>query len=898
MANVNLGIQVIWTGDNVTAELGGVENRMEGLERAVDRLGDTFARSMRRNVMMIGSVEVGIERLTRQVGFLMRSFRNAAAVTAIMTAALAGFGKILLDATGKYQRFVQQLTISEGSGQAATQVMFDITRAAVDLGASIEGTIDMYSRLRLVGVEGARELSLAINGLAATAGLTTDQIGRVTLAITQMFSKGTFVRAEEFNLQLQETLPLAARAAAEGFRRMGNTALDSVNEISQAVQAGTLRVQDFTNAIVLGSDAFINSAAAITNARVQWDGLVQVIQLAIGAQGHMTGVTAAFGIVMNAATKAILDYIGSWEQLDPEQRAQQVTEIVEKIINFVAGVEAAIRVVGALGRIVTGIFQAIFNAVVLALEPVAALGMALAAIASGNFEDVPRIWTALQRAMGRTFDDIGAGINRAIRGADELASRSTPIADALRRQVSQMNIPAIIAQAGTGAPQNPQGAAPESQADAAAQRRANRLIELQEQLQRLAIDAQQVADRAMSPLDAAMSRARGPIDELIHRFRDLRTDFEALGRQGAPVAEALATIDAQMLSLAAASEEAAQRAMQLYAAQQRVADLRNMIDVNKVQDQVRELVESVTVRFESEGAEQVREAEERLADTRRTVSLQIAELDAQILAAQAENDVAEVARLETLRAAHEQYQVQLGNVTGAMQVAAARMREMVGAIRNSVESAVSNLIQGLVGTQEFDFDQWAGQLVTNITAAIADNWAKKITDTIFGFLGMDNQTVNRMTVQSMTVLGGTGSGGGAGGGIMSAIGGLFGGGGGGGGGWMSSLMNFAGMFFAKGGVKGLLSGPLAGSITPFAKGGVTGGPTLFGMAGEKGKEGILPLERIGGKLGVNAAMGSGMNATIVIQAIDTQTGAMFIKQNAEQIVGQLQSQMMLGNYRR
>ena len=895
MANVNLGIQVIWTGDNVTAELGGVEARMESLGRAVDRLGNTFQRSMRRQVLMIGSVEVGIERLTRQVGFLMRSFRNAAAVTAIVGAAMFAFGRVLLDATGKYQRFVQQLTISEGSGQAATQMMLDITRQAVDLGASIEGTIDMYSRLRLVGVEGARDLSLAINGLAATAGLTTDQIGRVTLAVTQMFSKGTFVRAEEFNTQLQETLPLAARAAAEGFRRMGNTALDSVDEIQRAVDAGTLAVTEFTSAIVLGSDAFINSAAAITNASVQWDGLLQVIQLAIGAQGHMTGATAAFGIVMNAATKAILDYVVSWEQLSPEQRAQQVAEIVDNIINFVSAIETAIRVVVALGRIVTGISRAIFDAIVLIMEPLVALGGALAAITSGNFQDVPRFWTALQRAMGTTFREIGNGINSAIRGADELASRATPIADALRRQVSQMDIPAIVAAAGNAGPQNAQGESSAEQTDAAAQRRANRLVELQEQVQRLSIDAQQVSDRAMSPLDDAMSRARGPIDELIHRFRDLRTDFQALAQQGAPVGDTLSVIDAQMQSLAASADQAAERATALYVAQQRVADLRNLIDVNKVQNQVRDLVESVTVRFESEGAEQVRVAEQGLADTRRSVSLQIAELDAQIVAAQATDDAAEIARLETVRGAHIQYQEQLGNVTGAMQVAAARMREMVGAIRSSVEGAVSNLIQGLVGTQEFDFDQWASQLVTNITAAIADNWAKKITDTIFGFLGMDNQTVNRMTVQSMTVLGGGGKGGGD---IVSGIGSLFGGGGKGGGDLMSTLMSIAGMFFSRGGVKGLLSGPLAGSVTPFARGGITGGPTLFGMAGEKGKEGILPLERIGGKLGVNATGGGGMNATIVIQAIDTQTGAMFIKQNADQIVGQLQAQMALGNFRR
>lgn len=353
-----------------------------------------------------------------------------------------------------------------------------------------------------------------------------------------------------------------------------------------------------------------------------------------------------------------------------------------------------------------------------------------------------------------------------------------------------------------------------------------------------------------------------------------------------------------MRDLAQAAQDAETRARALYAAQQRIADLRNMADVAKVQDNLRDLVESVTVRFESEGAEQVREAEQRLADTRRNVALQIAELDAQILAAQAENDAAEIARLETLRGAHVQYQTTLDGVTGQMQVAAQRLQALVSAIRNTVENSISQLIQGLVGTIDFDFEQWANQLVGSITAAIADSWAKKLTDVIFDFLGMDDQQVRNMTVQNMNVMGGTGAAGGGGGGFMGMLGNLFGGGGkGGGGGFLSSIMNVVGMFFARGGVKGLLSGPLAGSITPFANGGITSGPTLFGMAGEKDKEGILPLERIGGKLGVNASMGGAMQASIVIQAIDTQTGAMFIKQNAAQIVGELQAQMALGNYR-
>jgi phage-related minor tail protein len=64
---------------------------------------------------------------------------------------------------------------------------------------------------------------------------------------------------------------------------------------------------------------------------------------------------------------------------------------------------------------------------------------------------------------------------------------------------------------------------------------------------------------------------------------------------------------------------------------------------------------------------------------------------------------------------------------------------------------------------------------------------------------------------------------------------------------------------------------------------------MFGLAGEAGDEAILPLERIGGKLGVNAVGGDGGTYNITIQAIDTQTGAQFLQRNSQQIINQLRS---------
>ena len=73
---------------------------------------------------------------------------------------------------------------------------------------------------------------------------------------------------------------------------------------------------------------------------------------------------------------------------------------------------------------------------------------------------------------------------------------------------------------------------------------------------------------------------------------------------------------------------------------------------------------------------------------------------------------------------------------------------------------------------------------------------------------------------------------------------------------------------AKGGTYGR-----SGRLTAFAAGGVVGRPTFFrhargmGMMGEAGPEAIMPLERIGGKLGINAA---GAGTTVIVE---NHTGA-------------------------
>jgi tape measure domain-containing protein len=104
-------------------------------------------------------------------------------------------------------------------------------------------------------------------------------------------------------------------------------------------------------------------------------------------------------------------------------------------------------------------------------------------------------------------------------------------------------------------------------------------------------------------------------------------------------------------------------------------------------------------------------------------------------------------------------------------------------------------------------------------------------------------------------------------------------GGGSGGDFFGTAATLAASFFAKNGAA------VSGGITPFAKGGIVNGPTMFGMAGEAGTEAILPLTRVGGKLGVESTGGAGGDSfSINISAIDTQSGTEFVRKNAGSII--------------
>ena len=72
------------------------------------------------------------------------------------------------------------------------------------------------------------------------------------------------------------------------------------------------------------------------------------------------------------------------------------------------------------------------------------------------------------------------------------------------------------------------------------------------------------------------------------------------------------------------------------------------------------------------------------------------------------------------------------------------------------------------------------------------------------------------------------------------------------------------------------------------------GPQAFGIGGESGPEGVLPLDSVGGKLGVNAkGLGGGDQFNISITAMDTQSALEVLMANAGEYTTVLRGQRNL-----
>jgi len=368
---------------------------------------------------------------------------------------------------------------------------------------------------------------------------------------------------------------------------------------------------------------------------------------------------------------------------------------------------------------------------------------------------------------------------------------------------------------------------------------------------------------------AKFNKLARPIDNVTaatnavsEKFRDMQADLEkqlrtqeALSKAGnfqtsqvQKLKDALAALPALRAQALALAKEQAKIDATILATNTKLAELQASQQIAALAREGRGGAATIfTSAFSDQADDRRGELEVNIEQTK----IRILNLQKQINDAVGDPEMQEA--LERQKTAAERLQTaqqQAFENTTAAGLAAREMWQSVGdTIQNTAEKGLRGLIDGTKNFRDIAKDAYS-----------------QITDAAIKYLvELVKITIQKQAIAAFESVGG--GAGGAGGGILGILGGLF----------------------ANGGA-------FKGQVTPFASGGIVSGPTLFGLAGEAGDEAIMPLTRVGGKLGVETTGGGGGDQfAITIQAIDTQTGAAFLQKNADTIVQTMRHQGRLNN---
>lgn len=172
-----------------------------------------------------------------------------------------------------------------------------------------------YSQLAAVGVKNCDKLVTGFGGLASAAENPQQAMKTLSQQATQMAAKPT-VAWQDFKLILEQT-PAGIAAVA---KQMGI----STQELVQNVQNGTVKTEDFFNAIVAvgNNDSFTKLATQYKTAGQAMDGLKETLA---------NKLLPAFDMLSNIGIKAIEGVSSALEKIDGEKLATQLQDIITKV---------------------------------------------------------------------------------------------------------------------------------------------------------------------------------------------------------------------------------------------------------------------------------------------------------------------------------------------------------------------------------------------------------------------------------------------------------------------------------------------------------------------------------------------------------------------------------------
>lgn len=306
MAVGKVKIDVDLTGEKAKSGIKGIKDSLEGLKSAGQKTGSMFKSVLGANLVSAG-IGKAISSVTSGVKSMLTELNNSS------------------KAWQTFEGNMRMLGKSSSEIQTAKAAMQDYATKTIYSASDMAQT---YSQLAAVGVKETDKLVTGFGGLAAAAENPKQAMKTLSTQAVQMAAKPK-VAWQDFKLMMEQA-PAGMAAVA---KEMGM----SLNELVKGVQDGTVKTEDFFNAIKkVGNNADFSKMAT------EFKTIDQAIDGAREALANK--LEPAFKQLSKFGIKAIKSLTDAMEKID-------FNGMAEKLGNFLDGID----IDGVIDGVVRGV---------------------------------------------------------------------------------------------------------------------------------------------------------------------------------------------------------------------------------------------------------------------------------------------------------------------------------------------------------------------------------------------------------------------------------------------------------------------------------------------------------------------------------------------------------------
>lgn len=379
MAVGKVKIDVDLTGEKAKSGIKGIKDSLEGLKSAGQNTGSMFKSVLGANLVSAG-IGKAISSVTSGVKSMLTELNNSS------------------KAWQTFEGNMRMLGKSSSEIQTAKAAMQDYATKTIYSASDMAQT---YSQLAAVGVKETDKLVTGFGGLAAAAENPKQAMKTLSTQAVQMAAKPK-VAWQDFKLMMEQA-PAGMAAVA---KEMGM----SLNELVKGVQDGTVKTEDFFNAIKkVGNNADFSKMAT------EFKTIDQAIDGAREALANK--LEPAFKQLSKFGIKAIKSLTDAMEKID-------FNGMAEKLGNFLDGIDidgiidSVVRGVTTLTNAVKKMWEAFrdsgaLTAVTGAFKSIgSAIGHVVSALTdSGVLTVVARVFGELVKWSAKAVSALGKIVN-------------------------------------------------------------------------------------------------------------------------------------------------------------------------------------------------------------------------------------------------------------------------------------------------------------------------------------------------------------------------------------------------------------------------------------------------------------------------------------------------------